>query len=101
LLDDWYHDLGRKLVSQHPLPDPLSADSVADGRLVAAVRRDLSDNEGKATSTAVRIIWTGDYLDAIRRLQPDIVEPVNLLRRDVATRTQRRRKSPVDAARVE
>jgi uncharacterized membrane protein YccC len=79
VLTDWYHNLGRELVAQQSLPDPLPGDAIADGRLVDAVRRDLSDGAGKATATAIRMIWTGDYLDSIRRLQPEIVEPVGLL----------------------
>lgn len=86
MLSDWYRDLARDLVGQRPLPEPLAGDSIADGHLVDAVRRDLSDESGRATSTAVRMIWTGDYLDAVRRLQPQIVGPVTLLGDDVSTR---------------
>ena len=31
--------------------------------------------DGKATATGVRMIWTGDHLDAVRRLQEMLVEP--------------------------
>jgi hypothetical protein len=31
--------------------------------------------DGRPTATAVRTIWTGDHLDAARRLQEAIVEP--------------------------
>jgi uncharacterized membrane protein YccC len=86
LLGNWYRDLARQLVTQHPLPEPLADDSVADGQLVAAVRRDLSDKAGKATATAIRMVWTGEYLDSVRRLQPEIVGPVNLLGDDVSSR---------------
>jgi hypothetical protein len=86
VLGDWYRDLGRQLTSQHPLPEPLPDTSIADSHLVDAVRRDLSDEAGKATPTAVRMIWTGDYLDSIRRLQQEIVGPVNLLGDDIAAR---------------
>ncbi len=86
VLTEWYHDLGSRLIGQHPLPEPLPSDALADGQLVEAVRRDLSDAEGKATPTAVRMIWTGDYLDSVRRLQPQIVGPVSVLRDDVASR---------------
>jgi hypothetical protein len=51
----------------------LPHDRVADGRLIDAVRHDLRDDAGNATSTAVRIIWTGEHLDAVRRLQSVIV----------------------------
>jgi uncharacterized membrane protein YccC len=75
-LNDWYRELGRQLVAQHELPKPLPRDPVADSALVDAVRRDLSDESGNATSTAVRLIWTGDYLDGVRRLEYMIVEAV-------------------------
>jgi hypothetical protein len=93
VLGDWYRDLGRQLVSQHPLPEPLANTSIADRHLVDAVRRDLSDEAGKATPTAVRMIWTGDYLDSIRRLQQEIVGPVNLLGDDIAARQRPARGS--------
>jgi uncharacterized membrane protein YccC len=66
---EWYHELAAGLGRGLPVPAPLPHDLAADGRLVEAVRRDLRDAEGQATATAVRIIWTGDHLDAARRLQ--------------------------------
>ncbi|MFI1093615.1 FUSC family protein [Streptomyces sp. NPDC020917] len=65
----WYHDLAAGLDGRVPIPAPLPHDLAADARLVEAVRRDLRDAEGQATATGVRIIWTGDHLDAARRLQ--------------------------------
>jgi hypothetical protein len=53
----------------------MTHDTAADGRLLDAVRRDLQGDDGKASATAVRMIWTGDHLDAVRRLQRLIVEP--------------------------
>jgi hypothetical protein len=91
ILGDWYRELGRRLVGQRPLPDPLPGDAIADGHLIDAVRRDLRDESGKATPTAVRMIWTGDYLDAVRRLQPEIVGPVNLLGEEVSGGPRRAR----------
>ena len=35
----------------------------------------MSDASGRSTPTAVRIVWTGDYLDAVRRVQTQIVAP--------------------------
>ncbi len=84
-LNDWYRELGRRLVGQHELPTPAPRDPVADSELADAVRQDLSDEAGNATPTAVRIIWTGDYLDVVRRLQSVIVGPVNALGEDVST----------------
>jgi hypothetical protein len=65
----WYHRLAAGLDGVGPVPPPLAHDLAADGRLVEAVRRDLRDEQGQATATAVRIIWTGDHIDAARRLQ--------------------------------
>ena len=71
----WYARFAESLVGQGAVPEPLSADSVADGRLVNAVGHDLRDTDGHATATAVRVIWTGDHLDAVRRLQAMLVGP--------------------------
>ena len=57
------------------LPEPLEPDDAADQRLVDAVGHDLRGDDGQATATAVRMIWTGDHLDAARRLQGSLIEP--------------------------
>ena len=75
LVRGWYDDLAGSLLDQRDLRDPLPHDKVADGRLVDAVRHDLQGEDGKATATAVRMIWTGDHLDAVRRLQQVIIGP--------------------------
>ncbi|MGH3415908.1 MAG: FUSC family protein, partial [Actinocrinis sp.] len=72
---EWYDDLADSLDGVHPIPALLDRDADADGRLVRAVQTDLRDEDGKATATAVRMIWTGDHLDAVRRLQPTLVQP--------------------------
>ncbi|MFF7751635.1 FUSC family protein [Streptomyces sp. NPDC007971] len=68
----WYQSLAEGLESQGPVPEPLKSDRVNNSRLVEAVRRDLHDAEGRATGTGVRIIWTGDHLEAVRRLQSPV-----------------------------
>ena len=76
LVKDWYEELAASLLDeQHALPDPLAHDKVADGRLVDAVRHDLRGVDGNASATAVRMIWTGDHLDAVRRLQASVIGP--------------------------
>ena len=45
--------------------------------LVDAVRHDLRGRDGNATATAVRMIWTGDHLDAARGLQALLREPAH------------------------
>ena len=78
LVKAWYEDLACSLVNGRGLRKPLAHDKVADGRLVDAVRRDLRGDDGKANATAVRMIWTGDHLDAVRRLQKVIVGPARV-----------------------
>jgi hypothetical protein len=75
LVRTWYEDLAASLVNGRPLRDPLHHDPLADGRLIDAVRHDLRDEDGHASATAVRMIWTADHLDAARRLQVAIAGP--------------------------
>lgn len=77
---DWYDDLAESLDGEHPVPASLDRDPDADSRLVRAVQHDLRDEDGKATATAVRMIWTGDHLDAARRLQSGLVAPAQAAR---------------------
>jgi hypothetical protein len=71
----WYDGLATTMITGGELPQPLAHDKAADSRLVRAVCRDLLDNDGKATATAVRMIWTGDHLDVVRRQQAAIISP--------------------------
>jgi hypothetical protein len=71
----WYDDLATIVITGGELPRPLAQDEAADSRLVRAVRRDLLGDDGRASATAVRLIWTGDHLDVVRRLQAAIMSP--------------------------
>ena len=71
----WYDGLAATLITGGELPQPLAHDQAADGRLVRAVRRDLLGDDGKAGATAIRMIWTGDHLDVVCRLQTAIISP--------------------------
>jgi uncharacterized membrane protein YccC len=75
LVRGWYDDLAASLVGRNPVREPLARDPALDRRLVTAVRNDLRVADGRASATAVRMIWTGDHLDAVRRLQETLVEP--------------------------
>ncbi|HEX4792093.1 MAG TPA: FUSC family protein [Actinospica sp.] len=68
----WYRELAVGLDRRSPVPEPVGRNPVAVARLVEAVRRDLRAEDGGATANAVRIIWTGDHVDAARRLQPSL-----------------------------
>ncbi|MGW3956710.1 FUSC family protein [Streptomyces sp. NPDC004752] len=68
----WYRDLAACLGGPQYVPDPLPPDPDGAAGLVESVRRDLLDEHGRASDTAVRIIWTADHLNAARRLQPGL-----------------------------
>ena len=75
VVSGWYDDLAASLLSRDDPRAPLDRDEAADGRLVDAVRADLRSDDGEATATAVRMIWTGDHLDGARRAQQLVIEP--------------------------
>jgi uncharacterized membrane protein YccC len=79
LVKQWYEDFAVSLAKGGEPREPLPDDKVADERLVAALRRDLRGEDRKMRATAVRMIWTGDHLDAVRRLQRFIVGPATLV----------------------
>ena len=68
----WYDDLAASLTDGQQPDQPLAYDQAADDRLIDAVRRDIDSGDSDAAATAVRIVWTGDHLDATRRLQETI-----------------------------
>jgi uncharacterized membrane protein YccC len=88
LMVDWYTGFGASLAGLASIPDPLTRDADAEGRLVEAVSHDLRREDGRASATAARMIWTGDHLDAARRLQSILVEPARAVadQRDSAKR---------------
>ena len=71
----WYDGLATTMITGGELPQPLARDTAADGRLVRAVRRDMLGDDGRASATAIRMIWTGDHLDVICRQQAAIISP--------------------------
>jgi len=74
----WYDDLAGSLDGHGVVPAALDRDDDAAIRLIQAVRRDLRDEDGRATAAAIRMIWTGDHLDAVRRLQRALVKPATV-----------------------
>jgi uncharacterized membrane protein YccC len=75
LMTGWYGDFAASLAGRGPVPEPLDGDALAGAQLVDAVSHDLRGADGRATGTAVRMLWTGDHLDAARRLQDSLVGP--------------------------
>jgi len=68
----WYWGFAAGLGGNAPIPDAVRLRPEAASRLVESVRTDFVDDRGQATTTAVRIIWTGDHVDVARRLQPNL-----------------------------
>jgi uncharacterized membrane protein YccC len=94
----WYDSLAAALLGHGPMPTPTPHDPAADGRLIDAVRRDHQGRDGKATAAAVRVIWTADHLDAVRRLQQSLVTPARAATARAPRRNgPRARRRPADA----
>ncbi len=94
---EWFEQTARALAGSGtvPVPDPLDV-APAAGRLVEAVRRDLTDTDGRGTATAVKTIWTAGYIDAVRRLQAAVLEPARAASQQCLPRSwlAERRASP-------
>ena len=80
----WYDELAESLDGRRSVPEPLVRDQESDNRLLYAVRHDLTGEDGRASAAAVRMIWTGDHLDAARRLQASLVRPALVAARSQA-----------------
>jgi hypothetical protein len=71
----WYEDLAAALGGGDRLPAPLAPDADRLASLVAAVEPDLLEGGNRMRETATRIVWTGDHLDAARRLGALVAAP--------------------------
>jgi Fusaric acid resistance protein-like len=71
----WYTRFAEGLAGRVGLPEPQADDALAPAALAETVAHDLRDGDGGATAAAVRMIWTGDHLDAARRLQAALAGP--------------------------
>jgi hypothetical protein len=80
-MTSWYGALAASLTGHGDVPEPLARDARADDRLVETVNHDLRGHDGEASATAVRVIWTGDHLDAARRLQETLAPPARVMAR--------------------
>ncbi len=71
----WYRNVGLALSGAGPaVPASLPRDPAADERLIDGVRSDLAASPDHA-ALAVRLIWTGEHIDAARRLQESVAGP--------------------------
>ncbi|MGA0568469.1 FUSC family protein [Rathayibacter sp. KR2-224] len=69
----WCRRFGKRLVERAELPGAPVPDEALTGELVDSLRSDLAHDGGGSAGTAVRLVWTGDYLDAVRRIEARIV----------------------------
>jgi hypothetical protein len=90
-VEGWFEGLAAAVGGHGEVPEPRAKDDASDRRLVEAIRRDLTGDDGRATAVAVRMIWTGDHLDAARRLEAPLAGPA----REAAAR---RALAPLGAA---
>ncbi|MDR6972363.1 FUSC family protein [Leifsonia shinshuensis] len=80
-LESWYRELAARLLARGPLPEPVPSDPTMVARLAGAVLESQAHSADMHDSaTAVRLIWTADYLEVVSRLETVIVAPVQTLR---------------------
>jgi uncharacterized membrane protein YccC len=73
LIESWYNDFGAALAGGGPIPEPAAASASFDHALSREVDEDLRVTNINAGSTAVRLIWTKDYLAATSRLEASLI----------------------------
>jgi uncharacterized membrane protein YccC len=73
-VSDWYGRLATGLEHRGDVPRPQERELEAAQRLVDAVAHDLQGADGRGTATGVRVVWTGDHIDAVRRLEHTLVD---------------------------
>ncbi|GAB3894188.1 hypothetical protein GCM10029964_072120 [Kibdelosporangium lantanae] len=74
-LVSWYEQAALALAGAGEVPDPQPRDTTTAARLTEAVQRDLEGRDSPSTATAVKVIWTADHLDVVRRLQAAVAGP--------------------------
>ena len=79
LVRRWYDDLATRLIDDDSPSAPASLERISDRRFVEALHRDLLNEDGRASATAVRLIWTRDHLSAVIGLQARIKAPLSAL----------------------
>jgi hypothetical protein len=80
----WYEVFAAALAGRARVPEPLEPDATRTQRLAAAV--DAGRTHDASAGRQARIIWTGDHVDAARRLQSSIAAPAAAFARRAAPR---------------
>ena len=76
LIERWYDDFGAALVGERTMPEPTVESSTFNELIVNDVDAELRASDAD-TSSAVRLIWTKDYLGVTRRLEEALVSPAH------------------------
>ncbi|MET7927344.1 FUSC family protein [Streptomyces sp. NPDC005349] len=80
-LATWYEKTANALSGFGEVPNHADQDPAAGARLIHTVERDLNDGEGRWSSTAIRVVWTADHIEAARRLESDVLKPAQAVAR--------------------
>ncbi|MFE2822372.1 FUSC family protein [Streptomyces sp. NPDC059271] len=81
VLVTWFETTAKALTGVGEVPEARLKDTAADERLIGAVERDLGDEESRRSSTAIRVVWTADHIEAARRLQQGVLGPARAVAR--------------------
>ncbi len=73
LIESWYDDFGAALAGAGAIPKPEGASDTFHQLLSTAVDEELRAPNTDGAATAVRIIWTKDYLGVTRRLEETLI----------------------------
>jgi uncharacterized membrane protein YccC len=73
LVEGWYDNFGAALDGDGAIPEPAAASAPFHQVLSDAVDDDLQTLSTDGAATAVRLIWTKDYLGVTRRLEETLI----------------------------
>jgi uncharacterized membrane protein YccC len=74
-LHDWYRGLADALVAGRSPPDPVAPDGDGPRRLAQQVGRAAAGRDRAAIDLAVALLWAGEHLDHLARMEARLVPP--------------------------
>lgn len=77
----WYEQVASALTGSTPAPGPTPPSDATAARLLRAVADDLEAGDPQRASAAIKLIWTHDHLEIVRRLESVVLEPLGMLAR--------------------
>jgi hypothetical protein len=79
-LHSWYVALGHALVDGRPVPEPHTPDADGSNQLLACVREAARGRDRSTVNAALVLLWTGQHLDNLWRLEAHLGERANAAR---------------------